>query len=1202
MNTARITQFKKLMTQRILLLDGAMGTMIQGYKLGETDFRGQRFAAHDSDLAGNNDLLSLTRPDIIEAIHRAYLEAGADLIETNTFNSNAVSQADYGLEELVYELNKTSAQLARKACDSLSTTARPRLVVGVFGPTNRTASMSPDVNDPGMRNISFDELAQSYQTACEGLLDGGADLLMIETIFDTLNAKAAAYAIEQVFKARGERWPVMISGTITDASGRTLSGQTAEAFALSMMHTDPVSVGFNCALGAEQLRPYVAELAAWAPFGVAAHPNAGLPNELGEYDESPERMAQQLGAWAQDGLLNIIGGCCGTTPAHISAIAEAVADHAPRQLAEAPKTSNYTGLEALKIDSDSLFVNIGERTNMTGSRRFKRLIEADDFTSAIDIARSQVLGGAQILDINFDDALIDGVAAMTRFLNLLGSEPDIARLPFMIDSSRPEILRAGLRCVQGKAIINSISLKEGEEAFLAAASEAKALGAAMVVMAFDEAGQADTLERRTSICQRAYKLLTETLNVAPSDIIFDANIFAVGTGLDEHRRYAIDFIAAVKWIKSNLPGARCSGGLSNLSFAFRGQAPLREAMHAVFLMHAVAEGLDMGIVNAGALPLYDDLDDDLVQRIEDLLFDRRDDATERLLELAHKAQGLAAVGADLSWREEPVAQRLSHALVHGIDAFIEEDTAAVFQQTQSALQVIEGPLMDGMNRVGDLFGAGKMFLPQVVKSARVMKRAVAWLEPHLQRGEGRSSKGKILLATVKGDVHDIGKNIVGVVLECNGYEIVDLGVMVRCENILDAAIEHNVDLVGLSGLITPSLDEMTNVAGEMKRREIKIPLLIGGATTSPLHTALRIAPAYDGGTVHVRDASRSVATCAALLGDNIEFLAKNDEQHETLKRRYLANKARQSLLKLDKARSLAKRVTEPSPAPNSPGLTRLDNIPLEQLLECIDWAPFFHAWEFRGLYPAMLSDERQGEAASALWVDAKKLLQQILDGKLLKARAVFGIWPAASQGETVIMQGPAGQERFEFLRQQRGQKPASLADFIAKNEDHLGLFWCNAGEGLSELVAKFEADNDSYSALIVTALADRFAEALAEWLHRRVRQNDWGFAADETLTMDELFAEKYSGIRPAPGYPACPDHRHKRIIHRLLEAEKIGAGLTESCAMTPSASVAGFYFAAPEARYFSIGSIDDEQLADMAKRRDESLEECQRWLAPLLLA
>ena len=1199
MNSLRVEQLKAQLRERILVLDGAMGTMIQGHRLKEADFRSDRFRDHDHPLMGNNDLLSLTQPEVIESIHRAYLEAGVDMVETNTFNSNAISQADYGLEEVVYELNKAGAEIAARACAAFSTPEKKRWVIGVLGPTNRTASLSPNVEDPGARNVTFDELADGYEVATEGLLDGGADVLMIETIFDTLNAKAAIYAIEQVFHRRNERWPVMISGTITDASGRTLSGQTSEAFARSVAHADPVSVGFNCALGADQLRPYVSELSRWAPFGVSAHPNAGLPNALGEYDESPEEMASQIGSWAQDGLLNIVGGCCGTTPEHLKRICEAVEGHAPRA-AQAPSSdSDYAGLEPLKLTGERLFINVGERTNMTGSARFRKLIENDDYETALEVARQQVEGGAQVIDINFDDALIDGVAAMTRFLNLLASEPDIAKLPFMIDSSRPEILSAGLRCVQGKAIVNSISLKEGEEAFLAAAHEAKSLGAAMVVMAFDEEGQADTYERRITICERAYKLLTHEAGVAPQDIIFDANIFAVGTGLDEHRRYAIDFIEAVRWIKEHLPHAKTSGGLSNLSFSFRGQNALREAMHAVFLYHAVKAGLDMGIVNAGALPVYDELDDELVSRIEDLLFDRHDDATDRLLELAHKAQGRAARAADLSWREQSCRDRITHSLINGVDAFIEEDTAEAFADLGSAIEVIEGPLMDGMNRVGDLFGEGKMFLPQVVKSARVMKRAVAWLDPHLKAGAQKEAKAVVLLATVKGDVHDIGKNIVGVVLECNGYKVIDLGVMVPCDQILDAAEQHEVDLVGLSGLITPSLDEMVHVAEQMTQRNMSTPLLIGGATTSPLHTALKIAPAYSQGVVHIRDASRTVAAANALLNNRATYLETIAEDYAKHRRRHANNQNRQKLIGFEEACARAERVDAPSPKPNQLGLHQLE-VPLGELMTTMDFAPFFHAWEFKGRFPKLLDDPRQGEAAQALWRDAQAVLHRILDEGLLRAKASYAIYPASASGETVTIETPDGLERFEFLRQQRGKKPACLADYIASADDYLGLFWVTAGIGLDELVDAYEAQGDTYSALIAKAWADRFAESLAEWLHREVRTTYWGFVADETLSVDELLAERYQGIRPAPGYPACPDHRHKRTLFRLLEAERIGAGLSESCAMTPAASVSGFYFAAPQARYFSVGMIDSEQVNDLSKRRAEERSENERWLATMI--
>ncbi len=1216
-------ELKRLLAERILLLDGAMGTMIQTHGLGEQDFRGARFAAHQRDLKGNNDLLTLTRPDIIAGIHRAYLEAGADILETNTFNSTSISQADYGTEALVYELNREGAKLAKGLAQEISarTPGRPRFVAGVLGPTNRTASMSPEVNDPGFRNISFDELRAAYAVATRGLLDGGSDLLLVETIFDTLNCKAALAAIEDEFERRGERVPVMISATITDLSGRTLSGQTVEAFWNSVRHVRPFSVGLNCALGPEQLRAYVEELSRLADCYVSAHPNAGLPNAFGGYDETPEHMCHHMGGWATEGMANILGGCCGTTPEHIRALAEAVADQTPRRIPELAPCCRLSGLEAFSIGPGSLFVNVGERTNVTGSAKFKKLILEGDYEQALDVAREQVQNGAQLIDVNMDEGMLDGVAAMKRFLYLLAAEPDIAKVPVMLDSSRWEILEAGLKCLQGKCVVNSISLKEGEEAFLRQAGLAQRYGAAVVVMAFDEQGQADTLERRVAVCRRAHGLLTSKLGFPAEDIIFDPNIFAVGTGIEAHNPYALDYIQAVAEIKRQLPGVLVSGGVSNVSFAFRGNNRVREAMHAAFLYHSIRAGMDMGIVNAGQLAVYEEIPKDLLEHVEDVLLNRRPDATERLLQFAATLEkGGAREAVDLAWRKAPVKERIVHALVQGIADYIDEDAEEARQAATRPLDVIEGPLMDGMNVVGDLFGAGKMFLPQVVKSARVMKKAVAYLTPYIEKDKqgGGRSKGRILMATVKGDVHDIGKNIVGIVLQCNNYEVVDLGVMVPAQKILETARAENVDLIGLSGLITPSLEEMAHVAKEMQRGNFSLPLLIGGATTSRAHTAVKIAPNYSGPVSYVKDASRAVGVAAGLLGANrAEVERAIREEYVQIRTEHLNRGQEERLLSLERAR--ANRIPVDwkgyvPPAPAALGTQVFNDYPLETLRPYIDWTPFFHAWQLKGSYPKILDDPEKGETARRLLKDAKAMLEHVIAEKWLTARAVFGLFPAnAVNGDDIVVYRDAAREQeritFRFLRQQQ-QKPAGkpnrcLVDFVAPRAtglaDHLGAFAVTAGIGLEARVKAFEADHDDYNAILLKALADRLAEALAEHLHERVRREFWGYAQAEHLDNDALIREEYRGIRPAPGYPACPEHTEKGSLWQLLDAEKAaGIKLTESYAMWPVAAVSGFYFSHPEARYFAVGRIDRDQVEDYARRKGMDLATAERWLAPNL--
>ena len=1220
--TATLTQ---RLADRILILDGGMGTMLQNAQLSEEDFRGERFSDWPSDLKGNNDLLALTCPDLVARIHRDYLEAGADIIETNTFNSTQLSQSDYGMETLVVELNRESARLAREVCDAVAAeTGVPRYVAGVLGPTSRTASLSPDVNDPAKRNVTFDELRENYYEAAEALIAGGADLIMIETIFDTLNAKAAIYALEELFDDRGERLPVMISGTITDASGRTLSGQTTEAFWNSVRHAQPLSVGLNCALGAEELRPYLEELSTKADTFVSAHPNAGLPNEFGEYDQTPEEMSAIVSEFASSGLVNIIGGCCGSTPEHIRAIADSVRDMAPRVIPERSRACRLSGLEPFNIEADSLFVNVGERTNVTGSARFKRLIVEEDFTTALEVALEQVENGAQVIDINMDEGMLESKEAMERFLNLIAGEPDIARVPIMIDSSKWEIIEAGLKCVQGKAVVNSISLKEGEAAFREQATKCRRFGAAIVVMAFDEEGQADTFARKTEICQRAYRLLVDEIGFPAEDIIFDPNIFAIATGIEEHNNYAVDFIEATQWIRDNLPHAMVSGGVSNVSFSFRGNNPVREAIHSAFLYHAIRAGLTMGIVNAGQLAVYDDLPAELREAVEDVVLNRRSDGTERLLDIADKYKGDgsgAAKQEDLEWRSWPVNKRIEHALVKGITAYIEDDTEQARAQAERPIEVIEGPLMDGMNVVGDLFGDGKMFLPQVVKSARVMKQAVAYLIPYIEaeKSEETKAKGKIVMATVKGDVHDIGKNIVGVVLQCNNYEVIDLGVMVAADKILQAAKEHNADIIGLSGLITPSLDEMVHVAKEMQRRGMDLPLLIGGATTSKAHTAVKIEPQYEHPVIYVTDASRAVGVAGKLLTPALKtpYVAEIREEYEKVRERNAKRRPKAADLDYTQARKRRFRTdwNAHTPAePNMLGLKTFDDYDLEELIERIDWTPFFMSWQLAGKYPKILEDKVVGEAARNLFEDAKVMLRKLVDEKRVQARGVIGLWPANSVDDDVIeVYADESRseviERLHHIRQQttKGRDGIcySLADFIAPKEsgkaDWIGGFAVTTGHGVDELSKAYEAAGDDYNAIMVQALTDRLAEAFAERMHERVRKEFWGYVPDETLDNDALIAEKYQGIRPAPGYPACPDHTEKATLFRLLDAtENTGLALTENFAMWPAAAVSGWYFAHPQSKYFSTGKITRDQVEAIAARKQLPLEEMERWLSPVL--
>ncbi len=1290
--TAALTQ---ALAERVMVIDGAMGTMIQGYKLEEEDYRGTRFADWPSDIKGNNDLLVLSQPHIVQEIHSKYLEAGADFLETNTFNATTISLYDYGMQALAYEMNFEAAKLARAACDewTAKTPDKPRYVCGTLGPTSRTCSISPDVNDPGARNVTYMELVTAYIEQGNGLIDGGADVLLIETIFDTLNAKAAIFACLTLFEQRGREWPIIISGTITDASGRTLSGQVTEAFWNSICHAKPLAVGLNCALGGKDMRPYIAELARVANCFVSCYPNAGLPNAFGEYDERPDETAAIIREFAESGLVNIVGGCCGTSPEHIGAIADAVSDVKPRSKTRQPSALRLSGLEPFTIGIEGerqLFVNVGERTNVTGSAKFRDLIKAGDYTTAVAVARQQVEAGAQVIDINMDEGMLDGLFAMRRFVNLLSSEPDISRVPFMIDSSKWEIIEAGLQCVQGKAIVNSISMKEGEEKFIREARLCRKYGAAAVVMAFDEEGQADNLERRKVICARAYKILIEQCDFPPEDIIFDPNIFAVATGIAEHNLYGIDFIEAVRWIKANLPHAKISGGVSNVSFSFRGNNHVRESIHSVFLYHAIREGMDMGIVNAGALMVYDQLDPELRERIEDVILFRREDATERLIEVAGRFSGQKqeARVEDLSWRETTPAARITYALVKGIDAFVEADTEElrkeIVARSGRTIEVIEGPLMEGMNVVGDLFGAGKMFLPQVVKSARVMKKAVAYLIPYIEAekkpGDVSQAKGKILMATVKGDVHDIGKNIVGVVLQCNNYDVVDLGVMVAPQKILDAAIREKVDIIGLSGLITPSLDEMVHLAKEMQRQGFTIPLMIGGATTSRAHTSVKIDPAYHGPVIWVKDASRSVPVAAALLSQEqrTKLMAETKAEYDQIRERHAnksqtekflplaAARANRTSINWDQTRPFRPRmlmqqdrdvcagglcdhpqhqqnrltpvtkvmplpvgsqslsIVQPSPLDsglrrNDDGATGLQYIKtftsysLEELRQYIDWQPFFISWELKGRFPDLLNNPASGEAARKLYADAKAMLDQAIKEKWIQANGVIGLFPANAVGDDIEVYTDESRStvktRLLNLRQQSehraGLPNRSLGDFIAPKDtglhDYVGAFAVTTGLGCHEKVAEFKNNNDDYNAILLESLADRLAEAFAERLHQRVRKEYWGHAADEHLSNDDLIAEKYAGIRPAPGYAACPEHTEKATLWQLLEVEQnTGITLTESMAMWPGASVSGWYYAHPQAQYFVLGRINKEQVADYAQRKGWTLKTAEKWLAPNL--
>ena len=1211
--------------ERILVLDGAMGTMIQEYKLTEADFRAERFKDFHKDIKGNNDLLSITQPQIIKEIHKKYLAAGADIIETNTFSSTTIAQADYDMQDLAYELNYESAKVAKEAIKEYlkENPGNERFVAGALGPTNRTASMSPDVNDPGYRAVSFDELKDAYYEQAKGLLEGGADIFLVETIFDTLNAKAALYAIEVLFEEKGIKIPVMISGTITDASGRTLSGQTVEAFLISVSHIKPFSIGLNCALGAQEMRPYLKVLAAKAGCYVSAYPNAGLPNEFGEYDQEAEEMSDYIREFAESNFVNIIGGCCGTTPAHIQAMAKGVAGVKPREKAKPIPYTSLSGLEPLVIRPETNFVNVGERTNVTGSRKFARLIKEGKLEEALSVARDQVEGGAQIIDINMDEGLLDSKEMMVKFLNLVMSEPDIAKLPIMIDSSKFDIIEAGLKCVQGKCIVNSISLKEGEEEFLRQATIVKRFGAAAVVMAFDEQGQADTTERKVDICKRAYNFLIDKVGYEPQNIIFDPNIFAVATGIEEHNNYAINFIEATRQIKEQCPGAKISGGVSNISFSFRGNNIVREAMHSAFLFHAIKAGMDMGIVNAGLIEVYEEIPKDLLEHVEDVLFNRRDDSTDRLTKLAESfyGKGGKSVEKDIAWRESTVEERISYALRKGITEFIVEDVEEARQKVPNPINVIEGPLMDGMNIVGDLFGAGKMFLPQVVKSARVMKAAVAHLTPFIEASKaGSSTKGKILMATVKGDVHDIGKNIVGVVLGCNNYEIIDLGVMVPAKKILDAAVEHNVDVIGLSGLITPSLDEMVNVASEMERRNMKIPLLIGGATTSKTHTAVKVEPAYTGSTIHVLDASRSVAVVSSLLTQDLDvknnFIISNKQEYDVLRKNRKDRNTSKKYISIAEARQNKFKIdwsTYNFPKPSFLGTKNFVEFPLEVLRQYIDWTPFFSSWQLAGKYPAILSDKIVGVEATKLFEDAQEMLNLIIKENWLTAKAVIGFYPAnVVNDDTVEIYSDEKRDKVVktlfHLRQQRKKAPGkpnfSLADYIApkgQGADYIGGFAVTAGHGIQKRVKQFEADNDDYSAIMLKALADRFAETIAEFMHKMVRKEYWGYEKDENLSAMDLIKEVYKGIRPAPGYPACPEHTEKGTLFELLEVDDlIGISLTESFAMYPAASVSGWYFAHPESRYFGLGDVSEDQVDDYASKKGWDKAKAEKWMAPFL--
>lgn len=1222
--STRLSAFKQALQERILILDGGMGTMIQSYKLEEEDYRGERFADWPSDVKGNNDLLLLSRPYVIAAIEKAYLDAGADILETNTFNATQVSQADYGMESLVYELNVEGARVARQVADAktLETPDKPRFVAGVLGPTSRTCSLSPDVNNPGYRNVTFDALVENYTEATRGLIEGGADLILIETIFDTLNAKAAIFAVQGVFETLGFELPIMISGTITDASGRTLSGQTTEAFWNSVRHAKPISVGLNCALGAAELRPYLEELSTKADTYVSAHPNAGLPNAFGEYDELPSQTASIIREFAESGFLNIVGGCCGTTPGHIAAIAKAVEGQAPRAIPDIPKACRLSGLEPFTIDRQSLFVNVGERTNITGSARFARLIREDNYTEALEVALQQVEAGAQVIDINMDEGMLDSQKAMVTFLNLIAGEPDISRVPIMIDSSKWEVIEAGLKCIQGKGIVNSISMKEGVEQFVHHAKLCKRYGAAVVVMAFDEQGQADTEARKKEICKRSYDILVDEVGFAPEDIIFDPNIFAVATGIEEHNNYAVDFINACAYIRDELPHALTSGGVSNVSFSFRGNNPVREAIHSVFLLHAIRNGLTMGIVNAGQLEIYDQIPAELRDAVEDVILNRTPEGTDALLAIADKYKGDGSVkeAETEEWRGWPVNKRLEHALVKGVTTHIVEDTEESRQSFKRPIEVIEGPLMSGMNIVGDLFGSGKMFLPQVVKSARVMKQAVAHLIPFIEaeKGDKPEAKGKILMATVKGDVHDIGKNIVGVVLGCNGYDIVDLGVMVPAERILQVAREQKCDIIGLSGLITPSLDEMVHVAREMQRQDFHLPLMIGGATTSKAHTAVKIEPKYSNDAViYVTDASRAVGVATQLLSKELkpDFVKRTREEYVEVRERTAARSARTE--RLGYAQAVAAKAafdwsTYRAVRPTFTGAKVLEDIDLRVLAQYIDWTPFFISWDLAGKYPRILTDEVVGEAATALFADAQAMLGKLIDEKLIKARAVLGFWPANQvDDDDIEVYGDDGQPlaRLHHLRQQiiktDGKPNFSLADFVAPKAsgvtDYVGGFITTAGIGAEEVAKAYQDAGDDYNSIMVKALADRLAEACAEWLHQQVRKEHWGYAPDETLLNDELIREKYRGIRPAPGYPACPDHTEKGTLFQLLDIDnQSGVTLTEHYAMFPTAAVSGWYFAHPQAQYFAVGKVDKDQVLSYTARKGQDMAVTERWLSPNL--
>lgn len=1214
---------RNILKERILILDGAMGTMIQSYKLEESDFRGKKFAGHEHSLKGNNDILSITRPEVIREIHEKYFEAGADIAGTNTFSSTSIAQADYKMEKYVYEINFESAKIAKEAADKFTkiNPGKPRFVAGSMGPTNKTASLSPDVNDPGFRAITFDQLMTAYYEQAKGLMDGGADILLIETIFDTLNAKAALYATEKLFKDTGRKIPVMVSGTITDASGRTLSGQTVEAFLISVCHHDLFSIGFNCALGAKQLRPHISTLAEKSELPVSAHPNAGLPNEFGQYDETPESTAKQIEEFLKEGLINIVGGCCGTTPEHIKAIAEVAQKYKPRILPEIERIPRFSGLEPLEVYKGSNFVNVGERTNITGSAVFKKLIVQGDFEGALSVARHQVEGGAQIIDVNMDEGMLDSEETMTKFLHLIASEPDIAKLPVMIDSSKWSVIEAGLKCLQGKSIVNSISLKEGESKFKEYAEKIKMYGASVIVMAFDEKGQADSYERKIEICKRAYDILTKELSFYPEDIIFDPNILTIATGIEEHNNYAVDFIKAARWIKENLPGAQVSGGVSNISFSFRGNNVVREAMHSAFLYHAIKAGMDMGIVNPGMIEVYEEIPKNLLERVEDVILNRRPDATERLVEFAEglKQKGKVQV-KDESWRKQDVKSRLTHSLVKGITEYIEQDTEEARKMFDKPISVIEGPLMDGMNVVGDLFGEGKMFLPQVVKSARVMKKAVAYLLPYIEaeKTADKKSKGKILMATVKGDVHDIGKNIVGVVLGCNNYEVIDLGVMATSEKILETARKEKVDIIGLSGLITPSLDEMVHVAKELEREEFDIPLLIGGATTSKVHTAVKIEQNYKRAqTIHVLDASRSVPVVNSLLGENKnKFVDDIKLEYFKLREHHLKNRTQKLFLNIEEARNNKLKIDfrqEDVTTPVFTGTKVFKDYPLEEISEYIDWTPFFRTWELAGKYPEILEDTVVGKHANELFNDAKKMLEEIIKEKRLTANAVVGIWEANSRGDDIEVYTNEKRNKiktvFHTLRQQSRKSNNipnfALSDFVAPKEsgikDYIGGFAVTAGIGIEKWIKKYEKDNDDYSKIMMQALADRLAEAFAELMHKRLRTEFWGYSKDETFDNESLIREKYRGIRPAPGYPASPDHTEKIILFKELEAEKnAGIKLTESLAMYPASSVSGLYFAHPDSKYFGVGKIGKDQIADYAKRKGMSLNDAEKWLSPSL--